>query len=104
MLVDLFEDGGVLEGNYFLWLYILEHPVALDLLVLVEPQPVEPSQVGCHQLFSYCWTADFRQVFLEELDLDRFLNLGQDGGDILLEGVDGLVLFAVKGEGEGVAG
>ena len=104
MLVDIFENSGVLKCNDLFWLNILEHSKALDLLIFIEPQSVQSSKVGCHQLLSHYWTAYFGQIFLEELDLYRFLNFGQDRSDIFFEGVNRLILFAVDGERKRMAG
>ena len=46
MLVDVFEGGRIDEGYDVLWLDLGQGLVALYLVLLVEAQTVEPSEVG----------------------------------------------------------
>ena len=52
MLVDLFQNSWVLKGNHIFRTDLRKGLVALDLLLLIEPQTIKTTQIGSHQLFT----------------------------------------------------
>lgn len=63
-----------------------------DLILLEQPQTIESTQVGVDELLADGRALDFSQIFFEEFDFNCFLDFGEDVGDILFKGVDGLIL------------
>ena len=103
MLVDVFEDCGVLEGEYLFGGEVLQNFVAFDFLIFVEAQAVEASQVGSDEFLADAGTLYFGQIAFKELNLNGLLYFGQHRGHIFFEGVDGFVLPGVGAQRECIA-